>query len=298
MDPQDHQSLTGLLYGKNLPNSLSFSHKGKQNIKKVIKDSFLSRIENKKSKEVIIDEITTDRTFAHNKNMDGSGILDDRTPCLYCKRLFSFQRIDKHQRICENNFKKQEISKKVSPKPMKTNKVNRDSTEFHYPQSKWQKQHNDLINKLRENECSEDYEEYVSCLYCCRRFAPGPAAKHIEKCKNIVNKPKPPPSKVLPMLKKRNYSFVKEKSFNEFSGKGSPRVEEEKCTGGVTERTGIDEIVQDGQISILRKVKMKQLTEPRSKSIYKLGNSNCNKCGEVLPARAVYCMICGQCRYK
>lgn len=296
MDLQDNQSLSNLMYGRNLPNSLSFSYQNKKKIKQVIQETFLSRIENKVRKEVISDEAATDRNFGLSKLEENSGIQYDRVACAYCKRLFCVERIEKHQRICEKNFKKVEISKKVSPKPVKLAKGNRESVDFHYPQSKWQKQHNDLINKLRGDECSEDYEEYVNCIYCSRRFAPGPAEKHIEKCKNIIHKPKPPPTKVLPMLKKRNNSFVREKYYIDFSGKGSPK-EEGRILGGATDRTVNDEVLQQSQITIMKKVKIKHLTEPRSKSIYKMSNPTC-KCGEILPARALYCMMCGQCRYK
>lgn len=296
MDLQANQSLSGLMYGKNLPTSLSFSRQNKNKVKQVIQETFLSRIENKVRKEVVIDEAVTDRNFGQSKCVEQFGVAYDRVACAYCKRLFCVERIEKHQRICESNFKKAEISRKVSPKQVKVGKGNRDSGDFHYPQSKWQRQHNDLISKLRGDECSEDYEEYVNCMYCSRRFAPGPAEKHIEKCKNIIHKPKPPPTKVLPMLKKRNNSFVRDKYYIDLSGKGSPK-DEGKFLGGATDRSVNDEVMQNSQITIMKKVKIKHLTEPRSKSIYKMTNSAC-KCGEILPARALYCMMCGLCRYK
>lgn len=34
------------------------------------------------------------------------------------------------------------------------------------------------------------YEDYIQCPSCKRNYAPGPAEKHIEKCKNIIHKPK------------------------------------------------------------------------------------------------------------
>uniref|UniRef100_A0A9J8AAS5 C2HC/C3H-type domain-containing protein n=2 Tax=Cyprinus carpio TaxID=7962 RepID=A0A9J8AAS5_CYPCA len=34
--------------------------------------------------------------------------------------------------------------------------------------------------------------EYVSCPHCGRRFAPGPAERHIPKCQNIKSRPPPP----------------------------------------------------------------------------------------------------------
>ena len=34
------------------------------------------------------------------------------------------------------------------------------------------------------------YEDYIKCTYCDRKFHPKRAEIHIEKCKNIINKPK------------------------------------------------------------------------------------------------------------
>jgi hypothetical protein len=36
--------------------------------------------------------------------------------------------------------------------------------------------------------------DYIQCPHCGRNYAPGPAERHIPKCVNIQNKPKPPPS--------------------------------------------------------------------------------------------------------
>jgi hypothetical protein len=35
--------------------------------------------------------------------------------------------------------------------------------------------------------------DYVQCPHCARSFAQGVAERHIPKCVNIQNKPKPPP---------------------------------------------------------------------------------------------------------
>jgi hypothetical protein len=284
-----------------LPNSLSFSYHGKKHISEVIKESFLSKLESKK-RETSHDQALTDRvSLTGSKNEPASDLTEqvfERVPCEYCKRLFIRERIEKHQRVCENNFKKNEFYKKTSPKPLKSNRSGHQQIQFHYPMSKWQKQHNNLINKLRLNEVSEDYEEYLTCPHCLRKFAPGPAEKHIKKCKDIIHRPKPPPSKVLPQLKNRNHSFIKERVREASSGKNSPRIEVQVSDGGITERVNYQEGVNlDHLTGFMKKVKIKHLTEPRSKSIYKMNNSVC-KCGEVLPTRAVYCMMCGMCRYK
>jgi hypothetical protein len=34
-----------------------------------------------------------------------------------------------------------------------------------------------------------NYDHYVECQYCGRKYAPEVATKHIPKCANIINKP-------------------------------------------------------------------------------------------------------------
>jgi hypothetical protein len=172
-----------------------------------------------------------------------------------------------------------------------------------YPNSKWQKQHIDMIKKLRFDDTNENYEDYIACPYCKRRFAPIPAEKHIEKCKDIINRPKPPKTKyMLPSIYDKNISFVRE--FDSQPGKitsrnpSSTRIGNKSVTdGGFTERVMPNDIrLEEVQIGAVKKAQIKKLEGPRSKSIYKMGTGIC-KCGEALPNRAVYCMMCGLCRY-
>jgi hypothetical protein len=215
------------------------------------------------------------------------------------------ERIEKHQKVCETNYFNNISSKKKSPKVKDSAITLRHKINLNYPNSKWQKQHIDMIKKLRIDDCSENYDEYITCQYCKRKFAPIPAEKHIEKCKDIINRPKPPPQKmsILPKIYEKNLSFVKEISENLY-GKATSRNSslsginnKNLIEGGFTERVGSNESqAGEPQISIMRKINVKHLTEPRSKSIYKIVNTFC-KCGELMPNRAIYCMMCGQCRY-
>ena len=43
---------------------------------------------------------------------------------------------------------------------------------------------------------SDPYASYVQCRYCGRKYNPEVAERHIPKCKDIINKPKPPPRSV------------------------------------------------------------------------------------------------------
>lgn len=123
-----------------------------------------------------------------------------RSICRFCKRKFALDRIEKHESACENISKKrplfdmlkkripflEEIKEKIHSK--------RNSIKLIYPNSKWQKQHLELLKNLRQGEEESNYDDYVMCPYCSRRFAPVSAEKHIEICKNNLNKPRPPPS--------------------------------------------------------------------------------------------------------
>ena len=164
-----------------------------------------------------------------------SGII--RAVCRHCKRKFTLERIEKHQSACENASKKRplfDMIKKRIPYLSETSQkitTKRNSIKLIYPNSKWQKQHLELLKNLRTGEES-NHEDYIPCPYCFRKFAPMSAEKHIEICKNILNKPKPPHSVVsqrFPILKKneqplsirtnsmkslwRPYSVHKNKSF-------------------------------------------------------------------------------------
>ena len=128
------------------------------------------------------------------------GLNESRVRCMHCKRKFAVDRIIKHQQACEVSSKKRpqfEIEKKRLPHLYDTyEKINskRGSLNLIYPNSKWQKQHLDLMKNLRLEEDENYYIDYTPCPYCFRRFAPFSAEKHIDICKKILNKPKPPPS--------------------------------------------------------------------------------------------------------
>ena len=216
------------------------------------------------------------------------------------------ERIEKHEQVCEKAYKmKQILTKKRSPSGPDSLVRQKHKLTLNYPNSKWQKQHLNLLKKLRSNDSTDDYSEYISCPYCQRRFAPIPAEKHISKCKDIINKPKPPPNKanILPKLNDKNLSFNKE-AYEELFLKNTPRNlsfaeihNKIHIGGGFTERVGLNDKKDDLSFFSKKKSKIPHVTEIRSKSSHRLTNSVC-KCGELLPVKAVYCMMCGLCKYS
>jgi zinc-finger of a C2HC-type len=128
----------------------------------------------KKSLGTIVEEITD----------------DSRVVCKYCKRKFALDRISKHQSACEISSKKRPLFnmiKKRIPYLCDTyQKINskRGSLNLIYPNSKWQKQHLDLIKNLRVTEDTSATEDPISCPYCLKKILSGSTDKHIEACKS------------------------------------------------------------------------------------------------------------------
>ena len=121
---------------------------------------------------------------------------DQRVPCCFCKRKFTVDRIEKHQTACGNLSRKRplfDVFQKHFPKMSSSQKKissKKNSLNLNYPHSKWQKQHLELVRNLRYCADESSYDDYISCPHCNRKFSQMNAEKHIEICKNIINKPK------------------------------------------------------------------------------------------------------------
>ncbi|XP_015463381.3 trichohyalin isoform X1 [Astyanax mexicanus] len=139
-------------------------------------------------------------------SLDATGQL---VPCEICNRCFAEERLEKHIRICEKlqqSKRKTFDSAQFRAKGTELEKFMKTNIQRKAPEPKknnWRQKHEALIHNLRQARApapggfspkpSLDVNpDYVSCPHCSRRFAPGPAERHIPKCQNIKSKPPPP----------------------------------------------------------------------------------------------------------
>uniref|UniRef100_A0A6Q2ZGN2 C2HC/C3H-type domain-containing protein n=1 Tax=Esox lucius TaxID=8010 RepID=A0A6Q2ZGN2_ESOLU len=124
-------------------------------------------------------------------------------PCSICLRKFAAERLQKHHEVCERT---QQSSRKVFDSSryrakgtdleefMKTNSRSKSPVK-----SNWRKKHEAFIQNLRQARVPavgamqpqppiQVNDDYVTCPHCVRRFAPGPAERHIPKCQNIKSR--------------------------------------------------------------------------------------------------------------
>ena len=109
--------------------------------------------------------------------------------------------------------------------------------------SSWRDKHNDFQKKIREakkvqrfldkggdvmdlppaERDENDYKDYVNCPHCGRNFNQTAGARHIPKCKNIVNKPKPPPNSRAMLLKQQITSTNRYNDNSRIGGRGTQK---------------------------------------------------------------------------
>jgi hypothetical protein len=261
----------------------------KKNIRKVINESFISILRKSKNNKALSDPFINQVRFNSSRTHSRSEEVGERLACKYCSRLFIKERIEIHQKICEINFKNHRFSTKT---PQKLNKKGENKNNERSINSIWRKQHKDLINKLRGIDSSSEYEDYILCPDCGRKFAAGPGEKHIKKCKEIINKPKALYKNE--MRCKNRYYYLNEEFAKISPKKLTPELKQLNYDFGFKLIK-----VRTGNLSLLEKIKQDQPSAKRSWSILKtkFGESVCD-CGEKLPNRAVYCMICGNYRFN
>eukprot|EP00743_Colponemidia_sp_Colp-15_P005445 GILK01005854.1.p1 GENE.GILK01005854.1~~GILK01005854.1.p1 ORF type:complete len:632 (-),score=100.75 GILK01005854.1:118-1968(-) len=146
---------------------------------------------------------------------DGGG-EDGRLPCNICGRKFNKDRIAKHETVC-NKPKKRKLkvwdgsSKRVEGTVFEEFKDNRSKTPP--KQTRWRREREEFRSIIEQGKVvnqfqqqgrslkdlppppkSEPNPDYVQCPHCSRRFNQIAAEKHVASCKNVINKPKPPPT--------------------------------------------------------------------------------------------------------
>uniref|UniRef100_A0A8C1WMA4 C2HC/C3H-type domain-containing protein n=1 Tax=Cyprinus carpio TaxID=7962 RepID=A0A8C1WMA4_CYPCA len=125
-------------------------------------------------------------------------------PCDVCHRCFARDRLETHMRVCENKRPQRKIFDMSQYRAKGTDleefmKTNSRSKTPELKKNNWRQKHEAFIQTMRQGRGSVPPQsglnlnsEYVSCPHCGRRFAPGPAERHIPKCQNIKSRPPPP----------------------------------------------------------------------------------------------------------
>jgi len=162
---------------------------------------------------------------ARNQNYGTSHMGDEHeeielVKCDICDRNFAADRLDRHMKAC---VKVQKADAKHAKKVALAEKKQLETEKFiakqaKYKKNNWREQHKEFIENLRYNRKLQAVEDkggdvralgpppkmsaieqnFVECPYCYRKFNPTSAEKHINICKNVVNKPKAVPGKSLP----------------------------------------------------------------------------------------------------
>ncbi|XP_066497940.1 zinc finger C2HC domain-containing protein 1C isoform X2 [Hoplias malabaricus] len=140
----------------------------------------------------------------------GSDAHVQLVPCNICQRCFTNDRLERHSRVCE---KQQQSKRKVFDSAhfrakgtdleafMKTNSRPMSPE---VKKNNWRQKHEAFIHNMRQARApapgglqpqanADVNPDYISCPHCGRRFAPGPAERHIPKCQTIKSRPPPPP---------------------------------------------------------------------------------------------------------
>ncbi|XP_051722904.1 zinc finger C2HC domain-containing protein 1C [Ctenopharyngodon idella] len=124
-------------------------------------------------------------------------------PCNVCHRCFARDRLETHMRVCEKKRPQRKIFDMSQYRAKGTEleefmKINSRSKTPERKKNNWRQKHEAFIQTMRQGRSHEPQSisslnpEYVTCPHCGRKFAPGPAERHIPKCQNIKSRPAPP----------------------------------------------------------------------------------------------------------
>lgn len=143
----------------------------------------------------------------------------DLPTCRNCGRHFAADRLAKHEEICIKTSKKKR--KVFDPTKMRVkgteaesylrNAAKTKAKAPELPKADWRRQHEDFIRSIRDAKAAQahvaaggklsdlpppppmDTSHLIPCPHCGRKFNDSAAQRHIPRCKDIINKPKPPP---------------------------------------------------------------------------------------------------------
>ncbi|XP_061093625.1 zinc finger C2HC domain-containing protein 1C [Conger conger] len=127
-----------------------------------------------------------------------------RLPCSLCHRNFAADRLEKHLKVCEkaqHSTRKVFDSSKYRAKGTDLEEYMKTNTRTKTPElkkSNWRQKHKAFIHNLQQARMPTKggpqlhMEDYQTCPHCARRFAPGPAERHVPLCQNIRSRPPPP----------------------------------------------------------------------------------------------------------
>ncbi|XP_056097872.1 zinc finger C2HC domain-containing protein 1C [Rhinichthys klamathensis goyatoka] len=129
--------------------------------------------------------------------------LQRPVPCNVCGRCFARDRLETHTRVCEKKRPERKVfdTSRHRAKGTELERFMKTHGRSKTPELKkntWRQKHQAFIQTMRQGRDPEPqpgsdlHPEYVSCPHCGRRFAPGPAERHVPMCQNIRSRPAPP----------------------------------------------------------------------------------------------------------
>jgi hypothetical protein len=139
--------------------------------------------------------------------------------CPVCTRRFAPDRIDKHVTACKIANKKRRVFDSLKMRVSGTEAASYvlgkkkpfTSDVKTKPKNNWREKHEDFIQAIRYAKKITNVEksggntnnlplpplslnpDYIQCPNCGRRFNQTAGSRHIPRCKDIINRPKPPP---------------------------------------------------------------------------------------------------------
>ncbi|RNA24713.1 zinc finger protein 474 -like [Brachionus plicatilis] len=145
-------------------------------------------------------------------------IIDDKpvslVPCRNCGRSFATDRIQVHQNACTGQKKRKvfDMTKQRVQGTEAETFVRKKKPEPKVKSNNWRSKHEEFIAAIRYAKLAGKIEkeggniaslappprstnpDYIECPHCLRKFNQTAAERHIPKCKDTVNKPRPPPA--------------------------------------------------------------------------------------------------------